>query len=484
MFDEEQEKQYQEFRLTKSYGKLHSNFDYLPLELVEKYIKKPLIESIVPTFKEKCLIDKDQLTCPEKASFTTFFHHDGTYNVVPKINQEYSMWDESEKEVFCEKILVQKKINNEMTYGEKDGYCILKAIASENITIKLCFSIKNVYKKNFYLSKSSLTDNTTSQYPINNTITYCLFSYDHQWLALTTLEHNCFLLFNLALQNKLIFFYATDSQISALATAHHYSLFIVGCKNGSLLFKTPDQGFSFNHNEQKTIDTIIINSGDTQFIAYGDKILTLWKLEKFITATNIFIPSSHILYYDFPIKKAFFSSNNTIITTMLENGDIIFADSLTAKLIKQYRAEWCLSQEIPLNNQNLLTLCSDKNNLLILLVNKDALKSSLVIRNATNGKLLSLYNFFLSDTIKAIGLTKDENNIVFLHNNNSVALLNLYKNQHLEDIHFIEEKANFYQLHQLFSIKNRDHTAASYVKKIESLIKDYQFQYQPINSVD
>ena len=53
-------------------------------------------------------------------------------------------------------------------------------------------------------------------------------------------------------------------------------------------------------------------------------------------------------------------------------------------------------------------------------------------------------------------------------------MINLYNEQNLQDIEFIEKKANFYQLCQLYFAK-KGKKDINYSDKVQSFIQNYQF---------
>src|SRR5712692_7645990 len=92
MIDKNQ-KQYEEFKLSRLYGKLKSNFDCLPEDIIKKHIKPHLIEALVTKYKHKLLFGKSyqaKLVTFKKYNFFTF--HDGSYRLAPNI-ANYAMWD-------------------------------------------------------------------------------------------------------------------------------------------------------------------------------------------------------------------------------------------------------------------------------------------------------------------------------------------------------------------------------------------------------
>lgn len=487
-----EKKLYEEFKLTSSYGTLKSNFDCFPAETIAT-ITHFLQENIIKKFKRDLLIDKShnknlKIKDLNLSTNTIFRHHDGTYNIVPDMGKNYVMWDELNNK----KKLLRDLITLTTKKSETDiEVCIaLDSITSEKLPLRLSFPITEYTahdKKNFYIitEQSPFADYIIQRKVTNDAITHYLFSYDHEWLALGTSGHNeNFALFNLCSQ-KVTYTHSLNGSISALCTAHHSPFFVVGSQNGDLCLITLDCPFNFKNINKKRITAVQFSPNDTRFFYCKDNQLTLCNL---ITISSqkkpVLCHQNTSLIYEYFIEKAFFSSDNTIIVA-LSDGQLFVINNITSDEMEEYKARWRLFKTMYPNNQTPLMLHSNKHNLLFLFnVEKDieGILNRFTIRELLTGKWL-ISQFFPGNS-KAMGLTEDENNIIFIHEDNSTSLLNLYDNQDLQNINFIEKEANMYQLCLLYYMyknsendfkkqSNRNAHATEFVTTITSFIQKY-----------
>lgn len=494
----EKEKLYEEFKLTRSYGTLKSNFDCLPDDVFNKYLKNPLRENISKKFKQDLLIHKSEnklykTIYLDEQKDTIFRYHDGTYNVVPDIGKNYSMWVTSKnfKELFYYSVIMLVHESNTLIDITKDTYAVvaLNAITTEQLPIKLLFLKAKCSSENTEGYKKFCITTPSSDYwiALNHAVNHYLFSYNHEFLALGTVGQDTnFLLFNLKLQKWQSC--SLNGPITALCTAHHSPLFLVGSQNGNIrLILTNNKSFSLNanNNNAKMIKHVQFSPDDTRCFACTNNTFTFFKINE-IACPN----KKSIINYDFEfsrypssVQNASFSPDGRIITVALADGNLIFIDGLTGKHSKQYYAEWHSSDNS--KNEIPLFLWGSKNNLLFSLNptdDTDNTLSTLIIKKLSKGRELASYSCNKSNSI---GLTQDENNIVFIHEDNSISLLTIYDDQDLKNINFIEEKANIYQLCQLYQLyknskndpqiyKKRNANATEFISSITTLLSKMQ----------
>jgi hypothetical protein len=116
---------------------------------------------------------------------------------------------------------------------------------------------------------------------------------------------------------------------------------------------------------------------------------------------------------------------------------------------------WRCDDVADIDDRAPLILCSTKNKLVLSLDtahHTDITIYTFVVRKMS-GKFnfLTAYNFY-PDNPKAMGLTEDERSVVFIYRDNTSSILDLYDEQDLNDINFIEQEANIYQLCELFQV--------------------------------
>jgi hypothetical protein len=134
-----------------------------------------------------------------------------------------------------------------------------------------------------------------------------------------------------------------------------------------------------------------------------------------------------------------------------EQGFLILLDAISRKEITTHTMKWALYRR---HNKPPLFLYSLKNKLLISLdpvPNQNEEVCTFVIRSLKSGRLLTGYNFYPTSPC-AMGLKENEQSVVFVLPDATVSELNLYTDQDMKDIDFIENKANIYELAVLLAL--------------------------------
>jgi WD40 repeat protein len=270
-----------------------------------------------------------------------------------------------------------------------------------------------------------------------------------------------------------------------LCAAHKQQLFVAGSECGEIALFTPDTMFQFNKNINQPVTYVEFSFDDTRFLARAKNQLILYKIHKDEQLSIVFFgPVINTLSHK--IRKASFSSDGKRVMVAMADGMLTFLNSLTGKAIEHYSAIWRCKDIANIDNQAPLALWSTKNNLLLLLDPAEHIDKTIytfMVRKSSNGRFLTMCKFFPNNP-KAMGLTKDENTVVFVHKDNKVSCIHLYDNPYLQYIDFIENKANIYHLCELLQIcKNikvdqhnnatRDLNATQFINTICSCIKSY-----------
>ena len=472
----------EEFKLTRPYGTLKSDFDCLPIDIFEKYFKQPLINTITKQFKHRLLNHQYQERNNNNDKFgimleitqkRIFSHHDGTYNIVPDISMKYAHWDESNS-------------NKQMSLL-KNNMEFFRMINTQksNITISCPKEYQTKNKQTVFIVKTSDETETNINCYFKSTIKQLLLNYDATWLiaGLSQQTDNiCFFNINSSKFEKI---FSLDGSITALCTAHKQQLFIVGSECGEIAFMTPDGIYKLEKTIDQPVMHVEFSPDDTRFLACGGNQLIFWQMH---TDKWLWLPVS-MKYTSYRstdmIRKASFSSDGKRIIVAMEDGTFTLMDGLTSNIIEQSLI-WRCSDTVGIDNQAPLTLWSTKNNLLLLLDPAQHTDSSIytfMVRKSSNGRFLAMYNFFPNNPV-AMGLTKDEETVVFIHKDNRVSCLHLYDNPYLQYIDFIENKANIYHLCELLQIcKNIkvsqfyratiDSNATQFINAICSCIRSY-----------
>ena len=126
-------------------------------------------------------------------------------------------------------------------------------------------------------------------------------------------------------------------------------------------------------------------------------------------------------------------------------------DALSGKNIAPHTMNWAIEHS---HNKPPLFLYSLKSQLLISLdpvPHQYPNACTFIIRSLKSGRILTAHNFYPTSPC-SMGLKQDERSLVFVNPDTTASELDLYSDQDMKDIEFIENKANIYELAVLFSL--------------------------------
>jgi WD40 repeat protein len=250
------------------------------------------------------------------------------------------------------------------------------------------------------------------------------------------------------------------------------------CLENDVAIIQPDVSKIYSGKSDNSITNLDIqfSPDDKRFIAYGENIIELRKINK-LSEKKCLSYSYKKITMPHPIRKASFTPDGKLIIVAMANGHLGFCDGLTGQAFPPYSATWRCEDVANIDNQSPLLLYSIKNKLLFSLDLADHTDDSIytfVIRDITDGRFLTAYNFYPNNP-RAMGLTQDERSVVFLYNDNTASLLRLYTDQDIQDINFVENKANIYQLCSLFDLSKQfetQHTNDMYNKNTSLFVNE------------
>lgn len=434
----------------------HSN--YCP-EKVNEEMKQSLRKIIATKFKHALLnhnfqerTDRNNWNALHTISLglqkeKTFSHHDGTYSIVPDIGHNYIMWDESPTNKTRASFYIGEddregnytKLLHGTLQGKPDFAVCIPDEQSPNNQTEIVIAVPSTKQVQHLTCTLDLK------------LSHSVLSNDHQWCvwALQDKSKSSIDLFNLDSRTA-PYSFNFKHPISALCAAHKSTLFAVCTAKGHLGFITPCPTIPTCADDTIDIHTHAQFSPDDHcLITYGGNILRFYLLNQPPNPTEYVLVKT-----DRPIRKAIFSPDGKLIIIAMANGEFLFCDGTTGKVLEYYPATWRIRSLSSIDDQAPLLLCSAKNNLLISLdpaCHTNTKIYTFVVRKLTNGRVLTAYNF-PGNNPKAMGLTEDEQSVVFTHNDNTVSLLPLYNKQDCKDTKFIERKANLYQLFEMFQV--------------------------------
>jgi hypothetical protein len=397
--NELQKPSYETFKLTRQYGISKSNFDYLPKDVI-KNITSHISQSVAIQLKHKLLYAKyknDLLTIEDmhnEQKFKLFYLHNGVGDLVPDI-AEYATW---ESNTLRDKILMKHVTKN------RDAYGYHRAI-----------------------------------------------SYDDAWLVSDARHRDRASFFNVASQKYAHESYPLYSPITAIAAAHHSHLFAICNTDGNIQIITPtDDLFTITIPATEKAPSIHFSPDDTKLLMYTPYTVYVSQLTKTMAAinTNGDLPNVYKhKSFSSHIKKARFSPCSQRVVIALETGELIWWDIPTNQFLKKREPDFWRASEYITDKQSPFMLWSEKNDLFFSLdpADNNGIPKNFIIREATSRKFIAYCHFF-PNTPKAMGLTKDENNVMFVSATGNAYQLQLYNDQELAYIRCIEQEANLYQL--------------------------------------
>lgn len=462
-----------------------SNFACLPEEILENHIKPHLVRAVSTHFKHRLLNHKWQecysgkipspINSPIVDSWKPFTYHDGTYTIVPDI-AEYATWDGG-----------TNKYEYRIFQDDKQNFYNTTTILSHadaQSTYSVCCPSKErellKNKKTLYVAGP---EKNFSILVCTNPIVSHLLSADGKWLA-----HCCddaMQFFNI-ITHELAQKYTDWPSIIAFCTAHHSSLFAV-CSQGMFSLATSEKIIATVINLKPTFTCIQFSPNDHHLCMNNDRSIVLCDVSN--------VNGSSFGYGECTtsddIRKIFFSPDSTRILVAFKYGRLCCGSNFFKNPILElgyyvdHVATWRCADVADIDNQAPRVLWSNKDELLFSLDPADHTDRTIfnfVIRDSNTGMFLNACNFYPRNPI-AMGLTKDEGSVIFVHKDHSASQLNLYSTEDNVDINFIEHKASLYELCCLWQVcKNikvdmhidglKDKNARLFVNTIRSQIAD------------
>lgn len=382
-----------------------------------------------------------KLTDLKRETDKIFQYHDGTYAKVPDIGCDYAMWDETLEQKKVIPLIIPKKgeyklilSGSNQKYGDFSLWCPKEEYIDNN---------KHTLR---VISKSLNEKIDTFSLPLSLQFTHAVMGKDCSWLALA-LSNNHLYLLNVETEKQ----NSCDLKdpIDSLIAGHQSPAFLACGKSSAVLYLGKTKSVIFEYDSFDTPPHAVMSPDDRVFIIYGGKILRLYIKDMKNINDHHFRKGETILRAN--IARGSFSPDSKRIVLALENGSLLLFDSLSGKNITLHPMTWAVSFS---HNKPPLFLYSLKNKLLISLdpvPNQNEEVCTFIIRSLKSGRLLTRYNFYPTSPC-AMGLKENEQSVVFVLPDATVSELNLYTDQDMKDIDFIENKANIYELGVLLSL--------------------------------
>ncbi|HSC24677.1 MAG TPA: hypothetical protein VLB80_00470 [Candidatus Babeliales bacterium] len=455
--DKAKQQQWIQFKRKKKLGTFH----VLPDEVIEHHIITPhFIEPLTANIKHQFLLSKSetnpfQIISYEKPNPKAFCRHDGTYQIVPDI-AHYKEW------------------NSYNDYTNKTSTRDLKELCKQTnklqsyITLLRSSKNQNLFTIKVTINKESFEKDIT--YTKDKTINHFVFSNDLKWVVFGSSNKN---LCSIEYCNMPPFDHAQGghvikniNKINALCSAHHSPSFAICGDNDTIsLLQISNLSVTTIKTTAPSFTSIQFSPNDKQLLAQGEYELAVVNIHNCgnhaVNATYSTV--SNTKTFSSIIKKASFAPDSKAIIVGLTNGQIILWNLISHDIIPFHR--WYTKNIHGIGYKKPFILWNEKNNLLLIF----KFPNKLIISDSSTYKKLTTYTLDFNNPT-AMGLTEDENTIVFVDENDEVYKLNLYTEEEINDIEFITTKANIYQLCELWNIyKTIPKDSAKKTKDIISL---------------
>ena len=351
--------------------------------------------------------------------------HDGTYSMVPNTGHELHMWQESntnrkssiiaEKNKTCVLELISPKNNDEISQK-------LAAIHSNNLAER---------NKKFIFLQEDKDNTTVIPFIVPDPVSHCLFSNDNALLLFCcskSINHGTMQIYNTKTEKR--YGCRLNSSTSALCAAHHSPFFAIGTNNpqgaefSNLFLLINHENIQHLKGHNASITHVEFSPDDTRLLtcSYNEKTnvstLCLWdtsNVNKIVRVST---------FEHFARHKAFFMCNGERIKVTREVDDIFcLLDGLTGDSIKKnkeltFKHHCCTGDTIAPHHD--MTIWSSKNKLMICSFGR-----KILFYSSETGKYLGSESY--DNTITGIGLTADEDTIVYVDENENVYTLPLYE---------------------------------------------------------
>lgn len=478
---------YEKFRLTRPYGKL--KLDDLPEDIVHNHIRPHLARWAAIKLQHRFLrynffshihygTSSWQIKELERSHYLRekiFQYHDGRYAIVPDLKCNYTMWDNPHRCIYKTKI---------------EGDECRKRFISRNqqgTEIYISYSQKKIYIKSpektiHFSSKHKLT-----HYALGNDDRFAFCKKGSRLVKLQDITSEAYQLA-----------YLNGNAVMALCAAHKLPYF-AACNEREIRLFTDHWMFPFPNPLRKSLDGhpvhMQFSPDDTQLLIYHNRGICLYDIKDVIgprKKSTVLVNRMGLCNGDvsqnMPIQKASFSPDSKKIIVTLKNGQFRLykdgADIRGAYCVHCSMKEW--DENAAYTKTYPLMLWGDRNKLLFLFNPDfcDILKFR--IYKSANGGFLAGYDFGLNYPI-AMGITQDERTIIFKDKNGTISKLDLFNSIDLDDIDFVEKRANWYQLYSLLqtckSIRTNQQSFAPFgISHIRSQIAEYQSKFKNMKS--
>ena len=444
--------EYENFRLTRSYGSLH--FGCLAEDIVEGNIiplLSPELEiKLKHTFlryKGHCSSDLPQplwqpipldISPFDMEKWKVFGYHDGTYTLVPA-DFDYASCDYG-NEKYKRKILARFQETSEVMVK------ILCHKSNSNVSIYCpTEEVRHNDKHSLYAENDCTTEVRELSY--NEKIHHHLLSNDGKWLLVCSDHCASYRDIINGRQLKEIIF--SDPIVGACA-AHTFPFFMVYTQNQVCLINPvseSNQNFDFS-SICAGVNSIHVSPSDTYLAMIQKGIVCIFNANNLSLIKKITTESA--------IKRALFVSDDIIILAT-DDEQLWFCNHISQCAPTSYwesRCRWRYpSNTMHITNLSPALVFGSKSNLLFSLdpVDYGNCVYKCTIAKVSDGTSIASLKIFPNNPV-TMALTYDERLIVFMHADDTASTLELYDQQETAVLDFITKKPNVYTLCCLWAL--------------------------------
>jgi WD40 repeat protein len=246
-----------------------------------------------------------------------------------------------------------------------------------------------------------------------------------------------------------------QGSVSALCAAHHTPAFVVGANKSHFLPEFSNlvlihQGKTTclpGHGEDSIV-SVEFSPDDTRLLTLSEVsngyCLKLWDTSDFNAIECVYEDQGTGIH----VQKAFFICDGQRIVTVEKDGTFFLSDGLRGEDIG-VPSRWNRSiDHDQKSNKVPIFIWSNKNKLLI-----SSLDDTIEIHTSEKGKQIG--RIVCGTKPIGMGLTADENSIVFMSTHNKAYRFPLYEDQELKSVDFIENQADLLQLYDMLNMSKK-----------------------------
>ena len=433
----------------------------LPPEVVQNYIAPHLSAQLATKYNHTLLYYKlltnffkpEAVDCSGQWDFLR--RHDGSYWVVPRTGINYSMWD-----------AINTNLRETRVYNDEQYINFLRSKEGKELSFLWADNLHGRRKKMLFTNEGKSRKMVT----FRNSVSRLIFSNDSTLLAVGYSETNGLLIYDTeTFTGKAGYL---QGSVSALCAAHHTPAFVAGANKSflsselsNLVLIHQGKNTCLSGHDEDLIISVEFSLDDTRLLTLSEVSngyhLKLWDTSDFNAIKCIY----DVQGTGVQVQKAFFICDGQRIVMVGKDGIFSLFDGLTGNDVGNYFSRrnrfFDHGQQ---SNKVPIFIWSNKNKLLI-----SSFDKIITIHSPEKDKHIG--RIVCGTTPIGIGLTADENSIIFMDKDNKAYRFPLYEDQELRSVYFIENQATLLQLYDMLNMSKKH--KKSNKERVASKTKDF-----------